>query len=463
MKRYLLIFATIFLCACANKSMTRYEALAPAYEKHGFSGAIQTIKKEQADLYGENTKFLYHLDLGILHHYNKDFDASIKELTAAAQVYDDLYARSVTNEAAAIATNDNVRPYRARPFELLLLYEIQVLNFLAKGDIGGAAVEVRRGQLAMEQLYQKDNKKVNDNGFLRYLGALVYELADESDDAAIAYYKTVKAYDESKHPLPKEVWGFVCDRLVANDRADDLKSFEHTPLVFPKAQESREKKQEIIVVAYGGHSPILGELYMSGTFVNGGGLNLNYKDPQTGKTANFTMIAPIMPNADQGMSFHVGFSLPEKKVLKSRVNGFNVRLGSKQEKLESMLDTDLELSQNLDDDRNVTIGRTALRVALRTFAAQKAKQAMQTENALLNLVTNLGTDIAQSQLEQADLRIGLFYPHNIYMTRLPVDAGNHSVEVSALNKNGSIVKSFSFNNIQVKSGETKFLFVPAIE
>ena len=145
MKRYLLIFATIFLCACANKSMTRYEALAPAYEKHGFSGAIQTIKKEQADLYGENTKFLYHLDLGILHHYNKDFDASIKELTAAAQVYDDLYARSVTNEAAAIATNDNVRPYRARPFELLLLYEIQVLNFLAKGDIDGAAVEVLRG------------------------------------------------------------------------------------------------------------------------------------------------------------------------------------------------------------------------------------------------------------------------------------------------------------------------------
>ena len=47
--------------------------------------------------------------------------------------------------------------------------------------------------------------------------------------------------------------------------------------------------------------------------------------------------------------------------------------------------------------------------------------------------------------------------------RLPVDAGNHNVEVSALNKNGSVVKSFNFSNIQVKSGETKFLFVPAIE
>ena len=463
-KYILLAFTLLLFGACANKSVTRFESLEKAYKKHGYEGAIQTIKKEREDLYGSNSEFLYYLDLGVLEHYNRDFDASIQYLTKATEVYENLYTRSVTNEAAAIATNDNIRPYRARPFELLLLYEFQVLNFLAKGDLEGAAVEVRRGQIAMEQLYQKDNKKVNDNGFLRYLGALVYELNGETDDAAIAYYKTVQAYDESKHPLPKEVWGFVCNRLANADRADDLKAFSHSLVIYPKAEESRRQNQEIIVIAYGGHSPILGELYMSGTFVNGGGLNLNYKDPQTNKTKNFTMIAPIMSGADDGTTFHIGFSLPQKRNLKSKVHGFAVNLnGSSAERMESMLDTDLELTQNLDDDFSATVGRTALRVALRTFAAQKAKQAMQTSNSLLNLVTNLGTDIAQSQLEQADLRIGLFFPLNIYMTRLPVEPGTHNVSVLPLNNMGNVIKNIDFKNIKVKTGDRIFLFVPVLE
>ena len=463
MKRLFLLIATaLFLTSCANKSMTRYETLEPALKKHGYSGAIQEIKKNKDDLYGSNTEFLYYLDLGILQHYDRDFDASIQNLDKATKIYEDLHARTVTNEAAAVLTNDNVRPYRARPFELLMLYQFQIMNYLAKGDIDGAEVEVRRSQIAMTELYQKDNKKVNDNGFLRYLGAMVYELDGKEDDAAIDYYKTVQAYDESKHPLPKEVWGFVCDRLVAADREDDLKAFKHDPVIFKRAAETREQNQEIIVVGYGGHSPILGELYMQGTYVNGGALNLSYKDPQTGRLSSFTMIAPMMPDASNGTTFHIGFSLPQKKTLKNHVGGFMVNVDGHSERMESMLDTDLELTQNLDDDWSSTIGRTALRVAIRTYAAQKAKQAMKTDNVLLNLVTSIGTDVAQSQLEQADLRVGLFYPENIYMMRVPVSAGKHKVNVAAVGKNGGNTQSFDFGTLDVKPGQRMFLFVPAI-
>lgn len=463
MKKLLLLIAAAFLlCSCSNRAVTRYDTLAPTYEKRGPEGAIQEIEKKRDDLYGSNSEFLYYFDLGVLQHYSKNYDASINNLAKAAEIYEELYTRSVTNEAAAVLTNDNTRPYRARPFELLLLYEFQVLNYLGRGDIDGAAVEVRRAQIAMEALYQKDNKKVNDNGFLRYLGALAYELQGETDDAAIAYYKTVQAYDESKHPLPREVWAFVNDRLAAADREDDLKNFKHDPLIMPKAKESRERQQEVIIVAYGGHSPILGELYMSGTYVNGAALNLTYKDAQTGKTKSFTMVAPPMPDASNGTTFHISLSLPQKKTLRSKVEGFRLKVDGKPEPIESMLDTDLELTQNLDDDWNTTIARSALRVALRTFAAQKAKQAMKTDNSFLNLLTNLGTDVAQSQMEQADLRIGLFLPHNIYMTRIPVDDGEHNIEVVAVDKHGRPVgPPYEFKNVRVKPGKPKFLFVPA--
>ncbi|MBR2074549.1 MAG: lipoprotein, partial [Fibrobacter sp.] len=60
MKRlFLLLFAVILLTSCANKSMTRYETLAPTLEKKGFEATIAEVKKEKDDLYGSNSEFLY--------------------------------------------------------------------------------------------------------------------------------------------------------------------------------------------------------------------------------------------------------------------------------------------------------------------------------------------------------------------------------------------------------------------
>ena len=129
MKRLLLLFvASILFTACANKSITRYEALAPTFENKGCEETIAQVKKQQKDLYGEKSEFLYYFDLGVLYHYNGDYKESAKNFDKADKIYEDLYTRSVTNEAAAIITNDNIRPYRARPFEVLVLHELQILN-----------------------------------------------------------------------------------------------------------------------------------------------------------------------------------------------------------------------------------------------------------------------------------------------------------------------------------------------
>ena len=220
MKRLILFLATtLFFTACANKSITRYEALAPVFEHKGIEAAIAEVKKQQEDLYGEKTEFLYYFDLGVLYHYNGNYAESAKNFDKADKIYDDLYTRSITNEAAAIVTNDNIRPYRARPFEILVLHEMQIMNYLAQKNIDGALVEVNRAQKAMTELYQKDNDKTNDNGFLRYLTALVYEMAGEPVEAAIAYYKTVKAYNENILNLPKEVREFAPTAKTTSERS----------------------------------------------------------------------------------------------------------------------------------------------------------------------------------------------------------------------------------------------------
>lgn len=465
MKRLLLLaLATLLFTSCANKSMTRYETFAPTLEKKGFEETIKEVKKNKDDLYGSNSEFLYYYDLGVLNHYNRNFDESIKNFEKAEQIYDDLFTKSVTNEAAAILTNDNIRPYRARPFELLTMYQFQILNYLAKMDVDGAMVEVKRSQIAMNALYQKDQDKVNDNGYLRYLSALVYELEGETDDAAIAYYKAIKAYDESKMGVPNEVFEFVTESLRRMDREDDIRALKKKELAStPKATAAHDLGQEIIVIGYAGHSPILGEMYLSGTFVSGGVMNLYYKDGETGKKNNFTLVAPPVAGAGSE-TFHIGFALPEVRKHNSRVHHFEVSLDNKPRiKPEKVMDVDNELRQNMEDEKTSTITRTAIRVILRTIAAQKAKKATNTGNGLFDLVKNIGVDVAQSQLEQADLRVGLFLPNSFYMTRIPVEPGSHSVTVAAQSADGGTVSVYNFDKMPVKKGQKVLLIVPSIK
>lgn len=465
MKRLVLFALSAFLlCSCANKSMTRYETLAPVLKKEGFEGTIQKIEKKKDDIYGKNSEFLYHFDKGMLYHYTGNNKESIKSFEKAEQVYEDLYTKSVTNEAAAIVTNDNIRPYRARPFEVLLMYQYQILNYLAIGDLDGALVEVRRAQIASEALYQKDNEKVNDNGWLRYLSAIVYEMAGEDDDAAIAYLKAAKAFEEGNISMPKEVWEFINESLTKMDRADDLKNFKSAPLSqTPKATDAREKGQEIIVIGYAGHSPILGEMYLSGTYVSGTAMNLTYKDGKTGKVGSFTVFVPPVAGAGSN-TFHVGFALPEKMELPQRTSLFSVNLDGKMRIFpEKVANIDAELEQNMKDENTTTMVRTATRVILRTIAAQKAKSATNTGNGILDLVKNIAVDVGQSQLEQADLRVGLFMPNSIYVTRIPVAEGSHQLNVSALGAHGQIVGDYRLDNIKVKKGQKKIVVIPAIE
>lgn len=464
MKRILLLLTSVLmLCSCANKAMTRYETLAPVMEKKGFEGTIKEIDKKKDKLYGEKSAYLYHFDLGTLYHYNGEYEKSAMHLEQAEQIYDDLYTRSVTNEAAAVATNDNIRPYRARPFEIIVMHQLQIMNYLAMKNVDDALVEVKRAQIALDALYQKDQDKVNDNGFLRYLCGIVYEMAGEDDDAAIAYIKAAKAFKEGNIEMPKEVWEYICESLRRMDRESDLNALGYKPVEStPKADDARKMGQEIVLIGYAGHSPILGELYMSGTFISGGSMHLNYKDAKTGKISSITLVAPIVPNAGSE-TFHVGFALPEKKPLKQKTHHFFAKLDNSLKVMpERVMNVDSELTKNIEEETPVTIGRTALRVVVRTIAAQATKKATQTGNGLFDLVKNIGVDVAQSQLEQADLRVGLFMPNYIYVARIPVEAGTHTLNVKAINKDNQPVDDFNFNSINVQKGQKRFLFVPSI-
>src|SRR5690606_7785837 len=183
----------LVLTGCANRGLVRYDKVVKRATTQDYLEATSYLRAEKADLYGGQSELLYNMDMGLLFHYAGRYDSSIVYFARAADVHDALFTRSVTNEAASLLVNDNARPYRGRPYEILWLRVFQAFNYLAVGNPDGARVEMRQAQLLVDEFRRTaDDGEYRDDPLYRGTAALVYDLRGERDDAAISAIYAVK-------------------------------------------------------------------------------------------------------------------------------------------------------------------------------------------------------------------------------------------------------------------------------
>jgi len=427
-----LLFLCLFLVSCASPAKLREEKIGRPISAGSYETAIEAIKKDKKGFYNSGDAFLFEFDLGLLYHYSQNYEESIKHLAAAEEILDELYTRSVSNEAAAILTNDNVRPYRSYPFEIQWLYQIQILNYMALGEIDESVVEARRALLAIQALREKEESKFNESGALQYLIALAYEWQKSEDDARIAY-----------------------DNAKKNFTTYTPKLVEQIP----------ENEQEIIVIGYAGVSPVLGENKFWGTYARDGALVLYYKDAN-GNRQTTSIFAPGLGGGGfSGSTMTIQFAIPQMVERASQTAAFSVTVNESSDITESFSNTKISLKRDLENGQTAILIRTATRVIVRTIAANKAKERMQaaTGGGLTNLLLNIGTDIATGALEEADLRLGSAMPLTLQIARIPVQPGKHSVKIDVLNNLGIKTGTFTEQNVNIKKGEKVFIFAPVLK
>jgi len=420
-------------------------------------GSLDQVRGSRK-LYGENSAFLFEMDLGVLHHYLGAWDSSIVHLERAQQIADDLYAHSVTNEAAALATNDNVRPYRPREFEQAILAQFQMVNYLAKGDLQGGLVEARSGIILLDKLHERDSAKYHDDGALEYLHSIVFQAGGERDNSLISLRRSLIAYSTGKVPLPEEVREVASLRLRKDGRGEVF----HELGISTSANEEHAKAldsapAEIVLLTYRGRTPELGQIRAWGEWVSGGLFAFHWSNPETGADMTTAIPAPPNPGGISGRTFHINFTLPVRKDVASKVASISVQTPSGIQKPDPLSDTRLLLDQSLDESHTSTVVRTIVRVGARTFAAQKLKSAIRTGNPLLDLLANLGLDFAQGEIEQSDLRQCIWLPREIGIVRIPVSAGSHAITVRGLDGMGKVVGEKVFGDVTVAAGKKRFL------
>ncbi len=461
---------SLFL-GCANNSLVRFEAIAKRAASQDFLDAAAQVRK-QRDLYN-HTDLLYAMDLGLLYHYAGLYDSSAIFLREAVKIQEDLYAHSITNEAAALLVNDNIRPYRGKAYEITWLHLFLAFDYLGMNRYDDARVEIRQAEIFLREQRRKvgtDPKEYRDDGAFRTVAALVYEGLGEKDDALISLYQAVKAYRESGQPLPEGLARYAYAALMANGRESDAKELN----LGPSVQDSRRPAfggSEIVVVGEVGRSPMLDETAFWGTWVRDGMLIYHYKDAN-GNTVTDAMAAPGLPDSEyekgngrktrSGTTFHVKWSMPTLRDVPSQSDALRVARGNDVYAGEAYGDTHDLLQGDLNAHRGITLLRTVTRVVLRTIAAEKTKSSLNTNEPLLNLLLNVGTDALADQLEQADLRVWFLLPRNLRMARVPVQPGRYTLEIGSEDRNGRTIRSET-RDVEVKAGEKKFVFFTSLK
>ena len=455
-----------FVASCTTKATQRRKTMGGAFEEGNHIAMIEQIRKNGKSLYGETNAFLYHMDIGVLYHYAGQYDSSNTHLIKAADIYDELFAKSVTNEAAALLTNDNVRPYRSKPYELVMLHQITALNFMAEGKFQEALVESRKVQLLMNEWERTvaKNGKYHTDGMFHLLSSLAYERVNEPDNSLISLFKSVQAYNSGPVKLPREVEGFAYDRLKAGDREDDITTLKISPYENPNKWSAKQGEPEIVIVSYTGRGPAMREQNWYGEYTQSGRLKLYVR----GTRLAIEMPAPPLPSGSKHNSgsqrVNIKVSLPELQTFPAAASYFTARVDDDAEvRSVAINDFDKQAKKALDDAWGDIVTRTVIRMVTRTLAANEAKNRVNTGSPLADVLLKVGTDVATDQMEKADIRMCFLLPKTLQVARIPVDPGTHSVTLAVRDEYGNVVGRRAYNDINVKNGEKKVLFHNALK
>lgn len=468
------------LCAVAivscSTGLKRFHLLSDTASKGNYLKCVKDIRKAKK-LYGDNNRFLYFMDQGVLFHYAEEYDSSLYFFETAEKVLDDLYARSITNEAAALLTNDLLRPYPSKRYEEVLLHQLMSFDYLGKNKPDEALVETRKFQLIVDRFKSKDGRAstYEDDGMVQYFSSIVYGEQGFKDDAAISLFNAIKAFRKSPVEPPKQVLDqafYLFKDLGRSEDINQLSLSSSTPKENVWGFSGEES--EIILVGYAGRGPDLGQVTFAGTYVVGGFIVGGYSKPD-GEFVHVSLPAPLLPESEMkkleegkknsaGTTFHIKFALPVAMSLPSQTARFSVSVDNASSGVESVVlaNNDALLLQDVSDNMDATLVRTAIRVVIRTIAAQKAKQKMETASPLANFLLNVGTDVLSDQLEKADTRVCFLVPKTIQIARIAVKPGMHRVEAFAQNSSGGIVGKKTWETLDVRPNEKKFIFFPSL-
>ena len=454
---FLLIISLMIGCAGYKIAVVKNE-LATGNPEKAYDH-LQKNAPEKPDL-----PFLY--ELGLTAHHADLFRESNKALADAEIISDELFTRSITKEIISRGLTPQLRPYPGVHYERVLSHYYRALNYFYLDQLVGALVECRRATRFIPiYLVENDNYKTFGSAFLAYISGAFFEAQGnaaymagasleaqrEWNNAFVSYRQAELHYQHGKEkttvPMPKDL-GYSLVRLARKLGFTEELTLYQAKYGDPPPQPNNYG--ELILFYESGYVPEIEEETLTFPILKIDPIAKGKHD-EAAKTA---FIPTLLGREGKRYSkveleYLVHVAMPTIGSNRPQYRGIKVAVGNESTNGELVEDVEKIAIATLDAGRVAMLFETLLRGLVKYLAFREADKQHEALGAFVNL--------AGALTEQADTRSWRTLPNQIFMVRMPLPAGTHTLKYSFLDANGQVRRSVPGPDIEIYPNQIKFL------
>ena len=368
---------------------------------------------------GKNDALLL-LDRAMVLLAEQNHDLSSRDFQLADKTIEILdFSRSTGDEIVRYMFSDSAGTYKARPYEKLMINTLNMLNYLAPGNLEGARVEARRFSVMRE--YLLGAKKVDHEAMKRagvpgsYLAGYAFEKSGEPDAALRYYDEVLQAIDAPTLAEPiqrlKRLGGYRTPRL------ESVAGGENDPAV------TDESSEVLVVVSYGRIPPLVAKrvpigfaLTVAAAFLSAGAVQQANRLAAQGLVTwvNYPELAP---------------SRPEYPVPIMSIDGAA-------QQVQVIANVDAVVRHAWDQSKGRVMAAAITRLLTRAAVGAGAGVAVgkASGESGLGVLASMITQASMAAADKPDTRSWATLPARIAVVRAELPPGMHVVEVNVLGR-----------------------------
>jgi hypothetical protein len=238
------------------KTRTALDSNAPDRALNASNAALGVRRADQQPTPLKKNDALLLLDRAMVLQALAEYPVSSLDFQAADKAIEILdFSRSTADEISRYLFSDSAGPYKARPYEKLLLNTLNIINYLVQRNLQGAKVEARRFTVMRDYLRGNDEAGPRQLGPAdapgSYLAGYSFEKAGESGPALRYYDEALQSGDFLSLAAPVKTLmqrsGYRTPRLEASAQSVAAES----------PQPSESPRGELLVLVNYGRVPAL--------------------------------------------------------------------------------------------------------------------------------------------------------------------------------------------------------------
>ncbi|MGD8393865.1 MAG: hypothetical protein PVF43_00155 [Candidatus Eiseniibacteriota bacterium] len=419
------------------------------------AGNLEAAADELDKRDGGDKDLLSLLERAHMHHLTGDWAESNRLFEAAEERADELYTRSISRNAASIATSDNILPYRGTGYELELVHYYRAFNYLALGQPDGALVEARKASelLARQAPENPDDDSAaaaEQRGFMNYVMGLLFAAYGETNDAIVSlrnayqlYVRAAGGRHEGAPPGLVAAYHAAASHLGLGEEVVALE--RHHPEL--AAREERAPA-DVAVFFETGFAPyrepvdIFLPIFEDDDDDDEAWVRApHYVDRYRSSIYSYT-------HRPRHLDRVLRFSFPRLVDVPSSSGGCELELPDGRIVPAS---TVLDLQAVAHDAFKDALPGILLRTVVRAITKEVARSRVRKENEVLGVLVN-AVNVAT---EQADTRCWLLLPRRIALAEVDLPGGIESVVARCRDRGGTVLDEWSVP-VGTGSGRTRF-------